>query len=330
MYIILEFFDAGFGAGTYSSAFILGLELVGPKKRVFGSILISCSYSLGEALLAILAMYTRNFRTLLRICYAPIILVVAYFWIIPESVRWLMITGKEKVAAAVLIKAARINNVTLSDSTIRKLYDNNLSNLSLIDEEKQNLTDMSTKQLHQQFATATSTKVQQQQSIKAENKYPIVDVFKSKILIIRMIICSYCWLTNTLVYYGLGMNAVTLAGNKYMNFVFVSLVEIPGYLLTYFIMERWGRRWPLCGSLLICGLACVMSQFLPDDSIILRLSVFLIGKCAITISFTVLYIYTAELYPTNLRHSLLSTCSMVGRIGSMIAPQTPLLVSLLN
>lgn len=42
-------------------------------------------------------------------------------------------------------------------------------------------------------------------------------------------------------------------------------------------------------------------------------------------SFGTLYIYTVEIFPTNLRQSLLSTCSMFGRIGSMIAPQTPLL-----
>lgn len=53
---------------------------------------------------------------------------------------------------------------------------------------------------------------------------------------------------------------------------------------------------------------------------------FMIGKFAITISFAVIYVYTAELFPTNVRHSLLGYCSMFGRVGSMLAPQTPLLV----
>lgn len=57
----------------------------------------------------------------------------------------------------------------------------------------------------------------------------------------------------------------------------------------------------------------------------LKLIFFLVGKFAITISFAVVYIYAAELFPTSLRQSLLGTCSMFGRIGSMIAPQTPLL-----
>jgi len=39
--------------------------------------------------------------------------------------------------------------------------------------------------------------------------------------------------------------------------------------------------------------------------------------------------YTAEMFPTEIRHSLLGICSMFGRIGSMVAPQTPLLVSIL-
>lgn len=45
-------------------------------------------------------------------------------------------------------------------------------------------------------------------------------------------------------------------------------------------------------------------------------------------SFGTLYIYTVEIFPTNLRQSLLSVCSMFGRIGSMVAPQTPLLAKI--
>lgn len=57
------------------------------------------------------------------------------------------------------------------------------------------------------------------------------------------------------------------------------------------------------------------------------LTLFLIGKLAITCSFQILYFFTSEIFPTNVRNSLLSLCSMIGRIGSMLAPQTPLLVS---
>lgn len=44
-------------------------------------------------------------------------------------------------------------------------------------------------------------------------------------------------------------------------------------------------------------------------------------------AFATIYVYTAELFPTTLRHSLLGICSMTGRVGSILSPQTPLLVS---
>lgn len=58
-----------------------------------------------------------------------------------------------------------------------------------------------------------------------------------------------------------------------------------------------------------------------------QLALYLVGKLAITASFTVLYVFTAELFPTNARHSMIGVCSTIGRMGSALAPQTPLLVS---
>lgn len=63
------------------------------------------------------------------------------------------------------------------------------------------------------------------------------------------------------------------------------------------------------------------------DLTVLRLVVFLLGKFGISVVFTSLYLFTSELYPTQYRHSLLAFSSMVGRIGSITAPLTPVLVS---
>ena len=68
------------------------------------------------------------------------------------------------------------------------------------------------------------------------------------------------------------------------------------------------------------------SFFFVTDLAWARLLLFLAGKFAITISYTVMYVYNAELFPTQLRHSLLGACVMFGQIGSILAPQTPLLV----
>jgi len=57
------------------------------------------------------------------------------------------------------------------------------------------------------------------------------------------------------------------------------------------------------------------------------LFLYMAGKLCITMAFATVYIFTAELFPTTLRHSLLGICSMTGRVGSILSPQTPLLVS---
>lgn len=53
---------------------------------------------------------------------------------------------------------------------------------------------------------------------------------------------------------------------------------------------------------------------------------FFVGKLAITFAFNSLYVFTTELFPTSARSSALAAVSLVGRLGSVLAPQTPLLV----
>lgn len=63
------------------------MELVGPKKRVLGGVIISCCYALGEAILGLAAMWLPDWRILLRVLYAPVLVFIVYPLLIPESVR---------------------------------------------------------------------------------------------------------------------------------------------------------------------------------------------------------------------------------------------------
>jgi hypothetical protein len=54
---------------------------------------------------------------------------------------------------------------------------------------------------------------------------------------------------------------------------------------------------------------------------------FLIGKLGITASFAIVVVYTTELYPTAMRSIGVGASSTVGRVGAMLAPFAPLLVS---
>lgn len=57
------------------------------------------------------------------------------------------------------------------------------------------------------------------------------------------------------------------------------------------------------------------------------LALFMAFETLATFSYNIVYMYTSELFPTYTRNSMHSICSAVGRVGSLLAPQTPLLVS---
>lgn len=58
----------------------------------------------------------------------------------------------------------------------------------------------------------------------------------------------------------------------------------------------------------------------------LKVLLFLLGKLGVVICFTGIYTYSLELFPTSVRGSLLGWGNTAARIGSMLAPLTPLLV----
>lgn len=66
-----------------------------------------------------------------------------------------------------------------------------------------------------------------------------------------------CRAANAFIFYGLSLNSTNLSGNKYLNFILVCLVEIPGCSLSWIAMNKLGRRWALTGSLLLCAITCV-------------------------------------------------------------------------
>lgn len=303
MFLVFEFMDAGIGSGTFMGGFVLGMELVGPSKRTLGGTFIMCCFSIGAIMLGVHASWTNSFRLLIRMCFTPALFVVAYFWLIAESSRWLMTVGRKREGAEIILDAARVNGVSLRAETLQRLHDH-------CDRD------------------ATGAEVQASGK-DVVTSAPKVSIFQSKVLMLRTVSCCFCWLVNAFVAYGLTLNSVDLAGSKYTNFILMNAVEIPAYIATYFLTTYVGRRWSLCGMMLLAGSSCLSSLVLSGvsgSSALFRLCFFLLGKFAITASFHVLYVYTTEIFPTGMRNGMMSTCSMIGRLGSMLAPQTPLLV----
>ena len=132
----------------------------------------------------------------------------------------------------------------------------------------------------------------------------------------------------TLVYYGLSLNVESLSGNMYTNNAINGFVELLSYVMCMFCLNRIGRRWMTSGLMIIGGVACLSALVLNEYGIkentvwMLQLSKWLsfTGKFAISGAFCVIFIYAAELYPTEVRTIGIGFTSGIGRIGGIIAP----------
>ena len=107
---------------------------------------------------------------------------------------------------------------------------------------------------------------------------------------------------------GLSYASTSLSGNPYSNLLLVSFIEIPGYIFAILVIDCWGRRPVLSLCQLIGGTASIFAGLLADHDLGentglagLQMLFALIGKFGISAAFAIIYLYTAELYPTIIR-----------------------------
>ncbi|VVD00742.1 unnamed protein product [Leptidea sinapis] len=271
-YMVMHFLEAAFGGGLYPSAYVLAVELVGLKQRVIVSAMCNMTFVVGVFLLALLAWFVNNWRTYILILYSPAIIVGMYVWLMNESARWLLSKGRKEDAIKTLKRAAKLNKLDPSKLDLDAISDPLLRN------------DNQTTDKKSQFSKA----------------------IRSSIIWRRLVICSFLWLTCSLVYYGMSINSVSLSGNKYVSFMLVTLVEIPAYIVVVIVLDKFGRKRTMITTYITCAITSLLFAFLPKADW-WSLVLYLIGKWSVTLTYSSVYIYVSEVFPTNMRQMLLSS-----------------------
>merc|ERR1711997_546082 len=163
-----------------------------------------------------------------------------------------------------------------------------------------------------------------------EEKPTFKSLFVPSKMALRTINMFYQWFAVTMCYYGLTFASTSLGGDPHTNYLLGVCIEIPAYIFCIFVMDCWGRRPILSFCQAVSGVACIICGLLQgtDDPGLKGLQIFLslIGKFGASASFAIVYVYTAEMFPTVIRNQAVGTCSLVARIGGI----TSLLLDLLN
>uniref|UniRef100_A0A1A9VYD9 Major facilitator superfamily (MFS) profile domain-containing protein n=1 Tax=Glossina austeni TaxID=7395 RepID=A0A1A9VYD9_GLOAU len=278
-------------SGVFLVAYVIAMEMVGPKKRLYAGIFVMMFFSFGYMLTAAFAYFVHDWRWLQISLTLPSLFFMSYYWIIPESARWLLSKNRREDALANIKKAARFNNMEISDEVLNQL----------LDEGKEEV-----KENKDESPPAT------QPSVFDLLRYPNL---RRKTLLI-----FFDWFVNSGTYYGLSWNTSKLGSNVLLNFVISGAVEIPAYTFLLLTLNRWGRRTILCGCMLTAGVALLLTILVPKDMNWLIIALAMIGKLSITASYGTVYIFSAEQFPTVVRNVGLGASSMVARIGGILAP----------
>lgn len=286
LFLPLRFATALAIGGLMISSFVLTMEVVGGKWRTVVSTLHHIPFNLGHMSMALISYFIRNWRQFQLAITLPSLFFFTYWWIIPESPRWLLAMGKEKQARKILTAGASRNNRKLDGEFEKSLMNS------------------------------------QPGKGAEENKGNLFDLFRTPNLRKKTLAVFFNWMVCGLCFYGLAQYMGEIGGNIFVNVASSGLIELPGAFLCIYLLEKFGRRNTLLSANLVTAMACILITFLPQNSEVEHFKFILasLGIVGSSIAFPTIYLFSGELFPTVVRNVGVGSASMCARIGSIIAP----------
>ncbi|CAK8574559.1 unnamed protein product [Lathyrus sativus] len=314
----------GLGGGPVLSSWFL--EFVPAPNRGTWMVIFSAFWTIGtifEASLAWIVMPRLGWRWLLALSSLPTSLLLLFYKMTPESPRYLCLKGRTTEAINVLETIARLNGTKLpsgtliSDNQIELQKIDNPSEETVLLSPRKNDEVETPKGMGSNFGGISSLKV-----LLSPN------LARSTLLLWAV------FFGNAFSYYGLVLLTSELNArskcipNKlqteksqdisYKGVFIASFAELPGLLLSAVAVDKLGRKLSMSIMFFMCCIFLLpLTFYLPEY---LTTSLLFGARICITVTFTVVYIYAPEIYPTSVRTTGVGVASSVGRIGGMLCP----------
>ncbi len=282
--LVLRFITGIGVGGTLPVDYTMMAEFLPSDRRGRWLVLLESFWAVGTIFLAILALVAVSWgddawRVIFFVTGLPALIGVVLRFYIPESRMFLNRNGKSEEARKVLQRVAKVNG--------------------------------------------TNAEIPALQPEKQERK-SILALFNGD-LRRRSLSLFLAWALISIAYYGVFVYLPVKLSSEGFAFmrgqvflVVLALVQLPGFALSAYGVERWGRKPTLIGFLLLSAVGCMFyslgsSPFVVIGSTLL-MSFSLLG------TWGALYAFTPEVYPTDLRASGMGMAGAVARFGGLFAP----------
>ncbi|XP_068617437.1 organic cation transporter protein-like [Battus philenor] len=283
----MSLFTLALGCGGISIiSFVICMEVVSGKWRTYVPVLYQLPFGFGNIVLALLAYWLRDWRKLEFSLATISTTYLTYWFLIPESPRWLLATGKTEKAIKILKKIAKENNRNVSDITeiLATLPTKN-------DNEKLNLQFM--------------------------------DFVKSKNMKRKTLLLSIIWFFTGLSFFTFSQYLGLIGSNIFLTVAISGIISIPGSILCLFNLAKFGRKTTLNVFQTIATCCFIVIFFVPKEDTAndnIRLIFAGVGFAAITGTIPALYLFSGELFPTVGRNVGVGGVTTFARAASMVAP----------
>lgn len=211
------------------------------------------------------------------------------YFLVPESARWLACNHRCQEAEDILMNVAKTNKRIITDEQSREIR-------AILGELSKS----------QRAKTSKSTRIR--------NCLSMTMLFRGSFLY-KTLILMLCWVSGIVSVYALLLNMEDLAGDMFVNFLVSMFTDVPIFVYVFFVCDRWGRRNSLISVLFLLTLSLLAMAWTPKDFPKLVFLIYSVGKFSAGTVSSICWLYTAELYPTNLRSQAIGFCSLVSRQG---------------
>ncbi|XP_056344051.1 solute carrier family 22 member 3 [Oenanthe melanoleuca] len=113
VFLIFRFLQGMFGKGTWMTCYVIVTEIVGSDQRIVG-IVIQIFFTLGILILPGIAYLIPTWQGIQLAISLPNFLFLLYYWVVPESPRWLLTRKKGEKALKIMRNIAKHNGKFLS------------------------------------------------------------------------------------------------------------------------------------------------------------------------------------------------------------------------